>query len=92
MERYYNLQVNQLHALNNQNEARLTRTKSVAFVNEWRQKHNVRNYQSEYDRTRNELSNSAIPFQPNSGLKKRTIELQQLGVSMYNIISYFIFC
>ena len=63
MERYSNLQLNQLKALNNQIEARLTRTKSVALVNEWRQKQHMRNYQSEHDRIRNELSNSAIPFQ-----------------------------
>ena len=47
----------------------------------------LRNYQSEYDRIRNELSNSAIPFQTKEGLKKRTIELQHMGVKLYNIIS-----
>ena len=62
MERYSNLQLNQLKALNNQIEARLTRTKSVALVNEWRQKQTMRNSTSEYDRIRNELSNSAIPY------------------------------
>ena len=62
MERYSNLQLNQLKALNNQIEARLTRTKSVALVNEWRQKQTMRNSTSEYDRMRNELSNSAIPY------------------------------
>ena len=62
MERYSNLQLNQLKALNNQIEARLTRTKSVALVNEWRQKQTMRNSTSEYDRISNELSNSAIPY------------------------------
>ena len=62
MERYSKLQFNQLKALNNQIEARLTRTKSVALVNEWRQKQTMRNSTSEYDRMRNELSNSAIPY------------------------------
>ena len=87
MERYSNLQLRQLKALNNQIEARLTRTRSVALIDEWRQKRNMRNYQSEYDRIRNELSKSAIPFQTKEGLKKRTIELQPMGVKLYNIIS-----
>ena len=76
-----------MKALNNQIEARLTRTKSVALVNEWRQKQNIRNYTSEYDRIRNELSNSAIPHQTQEGLKKRTIELEKMGAKIYNIIS-----
>ena len=87
MERYSNLQLNQLKALNNQIEARLTRTKSVALVNEWRQKQNIRNYTSEYDRIRNELLNSALPLQTQEGLKKRTIELENMGAKIYNIIS-----
>ena len=38
MERYSKLHLQQLKALNNQIEARLTRGKSIALVNEWRQK------------------------------------------------------
>ena len=87
MEKYSKLQLRQLNVLNKQIEARLTRTKSVALVNEWREKQNMRNYQSEYDRIRNELSNSAIPFQTQEGLKKRTNELEKMGVKIYNIIS-----
>ena len=87
MEGYSKMQLHQLKALNAQIEARLTRTKSVALVNEWRQKQNIRNYTSEYDRIRNELSNSAIPYQTKEGLKKRVIELQKMGAKVYNIIS-----
>ena len=71
MERYSTLQLSQLKHLNAQIEARLTRTKSVALVNEWRQKQIMRNYQSEYDRIRNELLNSALPLQTQEGVKKR---------------------
>ena len=87
MERYSKMQLSQLKHLNDQIKARLTRTKSVALVNEWRQQQNMRNYQSEYDRIRNELSNSAIPYQTKEGLKKRVIELQNMGATVYNIIS-----
>ena len=76
MERFSNLQLQQFKAVTNHIEARLARSKSVALVNEWRQKQNMRNDQSEYDRIRNELSNSAIPFQTKEGLNERTIELQ----------------
>jgi hypothetical protein len=79
MEKYSKLQVSQFKELNNQIEARLTRTKSVALTNEWRQKHNMRNYQSEYDRIRNELENSALPYQTQDSIKKRKIELEQNG-------------
>ena len=50
----------------------------------------MRNYQSEYDRIRNELSNSAMPFQTQETVRQRTIELENLGVQIYNIISYFL--
>ena len=87
MDRYSKMQLSQLKRLNAQIEARSTRTKSMALVNEWRQKHNIRNYQSEYDRIRNELANSAIPFHTQEGVKKRTRELETMGAKIYNIIS-----
>ena len=87
MERYSKMQLSQLKHLNAQIEARLTRTKSVALVNEWRQKQNIRNYTSEYDRIRNELLNSALPMHTQEGVKKRTIELEKMGAKIYNIIS-----
>jgi uncharacterized protein YukE len=79
MEKYSKLQVSQFKELNNQIEARLTRTKSVALTNEWRQKQNMRHYQSEYDRIRNELENSALPYQTQDSIKKRKIELEKNG-------------
>jgi hypothetical protein len=87
LEKYSKLQLSQFKDLNKQIEARLTRTKSVALTNEWRQKQNMRNYQSEYDRIRNELENSALPYQTQDSIKKRTIELEQMGVQKYNIRS-----
>ena len=81
------MQLSQLKHLNEQIKARVTRTKSVALVNEWREKQNMRNYQSEYDRIRNELANSAIPFHTQEGVKKRKTELEKMGAKIYNIIS-----
>ena len=76
-----------MKAVNKKNEARLTRSTSVALTNKWKQKHNMRTYQSEYDRIRNELSDSAMPFQTQDGIMKRKIELDKMGVQIYNIIS-----
>ena len=87
MEKYSRKQISQLRAENRQIEARLTRTKSIALTNEWKQKQNMRNYQSEYDRIRNELLNSALPFQTQEGLTKRKTELEKMGAKIYNIIS-----
>ena len=87
MERYSKMQLSQLKHLNDQIKARLMRTTNVALVNEWRQKQNIRNYQSEYDRIRNELANSALPFHTQEGVKKITIELQNMGAKLHKIIS-----
>ena len=77
MERYSNLHLQHFKALNTHNEARLTRSKSVALVNEWRQKQHMITYQSEYDRIKHNLSNSAIPFQTTEGLNNITIQLHK---------------
>jgi hypothetical protein len=87
MERFSKLQLNQLMAVKKQTEARLARTTSIALTNEWKQRQNMRNYQSEYDRIRNELSNSALPFKTQDNVEKRKVELEQLGANIYNIIS-----
>jgi hypothetical protein len=87
MEKYSKLQLSQFKDLNKQIAARLKRTKSVALTNEWRQKQNMRNYHSEYDRIRNELENSALPYQTQDSIKNRKIELEKMGVKIYNIIS-----
>ena len=87
MEKYSKKQIAQLTAANQQIEARLTRTRSAALTNEWIQKQVMRNYQSEYDRIRNELSNSAMPFQTQESVKHRMVELEKIKVKIYNIIS-----
>jgi hypothetical protein len=85
LEKYSKLQLSQFKDLNKQIEARLTITKSVALTNEWRQNQNMINYQSEYDRIRNALENSALPYQTQDSIKKRNIELEKMGVKIYNI-------
>ena len=45
------------------------------------------NYPSEYDSIRNELSNSALPFQAQEDIKKRKLDLEPMGAKPYNITS-----
>ena len=87
MEKYSKTQRSHLKAVNQQIEARLTRTANVVLTNERKQKQAMINYQSEYDKIRNELSNSALPFQTKEGVITRKAELEQMGVNIYNIIS-----
>ena len=87
MEKYSTTQISHLKEVHKQTEARLTRTKSVALTNDWKQKQRVRNYQSEYDRIRNELSNSAISFQTQEGIVERKVAIERLGVQIINIIA-----
>ena len=78
MEKYSKKQIAQLKAVNEQIEARLTRTRSIALTNEWKQKQVMRNYQSEYDRIRNELSNSATPFHTQEHITKNNVRIRKI--------------
>ena len=79
--------MSKLKAVNQQIEARWTRTASAALTNGWKQKQAMRNYQSEYDRIRHEISNSALPFQTKEGVTNRKAEFEQMGVKLQNSIS-----
>ena len=60
-------------------EARQSRVKSIALRNEILQKQTSRNYQSEYDRIRVNLEDSAIPHKTRTAITHRTAHLKQLG-------------
>ena len=80
-------QLSQLNDIDQQVEARLPSTATVALTNEWHQKQSMRNYQSEHDRIRHELWNSALPFQTQEGVIHRRAELEQMGITLYNVRS-----
>ena len=86
MEEYSKQQVSQLNEVNQHLEARLTRTKSVAVTSAWKRKQSMSNYQSEYDRIRSELSNSAMPVQTQDGIMNNNC-IRQMGVKLYTITS-----
>ena len=89
MEKYSRKQISQLRAENRQIEARLTRTVHASLTNEWKQKQSMINYQSEYVRIIQELSNSALPFQTQEGVITRKAKLERIRVNKVNSISEF---
>ena len=76
---YQQKQLNQIKYLNDQADAFLNRTKSVALRKEILEKQKRRNYTSEYDRIRGHINNSATPALTKDRLKNRVEHLKNLG-------------
>ncbi len=76
---YRKLQLEQIKHLSDHIDAYRTRAASVALRKEVLEKQNVRNYQSEYDRIRAHLEDSASPYKANVGLQTRAARLKALG-------------
>ena len=81
------LQLEHLKHLSDHIDAYRTRASSVAVRKEILEKQNVRNYQSEYDRMRAHLEDSAIPFKIKDGLHTRAAHLKGLGAQAVDAIS-----
>ena len=60
-------------------EARKMQSANAQFRKDILDRQRVMNYQSEYDRLRAHLENSALPYQTRPGVKARAAKLQQLG-------------
>lgn len=73
------MQLSEVQRLNGLIEARKARVSSVAFRKEILERQNIRNYQSEYDRIRAHLEDTAIPHTTREGLKSRKDHLKALG-------------
>ena len=80
IKRFSKMQLGEVRRLNGLAEARQQRATSTAFRREiHEEKKNIANYQSEYDRIRAHLNDTAIPFQTREGLRTRTEHLKALG-------------
>ena len=79
LNHYQQKQLSQVKYLNEMAEAYRNRTKSVALRKEILEKQKRRNYQSEYDRLRGHVENSATPALTRDHLKTRTERLKSLG-------------
>ena len=79
LKHYQKVQTAQLKHLSEQADIYAGRTKSVQVRRGILEKQKTRNYQSEYDRIRSHLEDSATPFRTKEGLKTRTEHLKALG-------------
>jgi hypothetical protein len=84
---YSKLQIEQIKHLKDHIDAYRTRAASVALRKEILEKQNMRNYQSEYERIRAHLEDSAIPFKTREGLKTRAVHLKALGAKAVGSIN-----
>ena len=79
LSHYQQKQLSQVKYLNEVAEAYQNRTKSIALRKEILEKQKRRNYQSEYERLRGHVENSATPALARDHLKARTDRLKQFG-------------
>ncbi len=84
---YRKLQLEQIKHLSDHIDAYRTKAASVALRKEVLEKQNVRNYQSEYDRIRAHLEDSAVPYKSKEGLSIRSAHLKALGAKAVGSIS-----
>ena len=81
------MQLRQVKYLNDMADAFQNRTKSTALRREILEKQQKRNYQSEYDRIRNHVENSATPTLTKNALTARTAHLKTLGAKALDTIN-----
>jgi len=86
LNHYQQKQLSQVKYLNEMAEAYRNRTKSVALRKEILEKQKRRNYQSECDRLRGHVENSATPALTRDHLKTRTERLKSLGARAVDTI------
>ena len=60
---------------------------NIDIRNKWQQAKTVENYQSEYDRIRSHLGNSATPFVTRQTIINRTRVLEALGAKAFDVMS-----
>ena len=79
-------QLSQLQAMNKQVEARISRQHNIDIRNQWMRAKTVKNYQSEYDRTRGHLNDTTMPGITREVILKRKATLESLGAKAFDTI------
>ena len=79
-----NMQTSQLERMNKEIETRHNRTANLNIRNGWLQAKTIKNYQSEYDRIRNHMENSTVPWLLKDKLKNRKGALEKLGAQAFD--------
>ena len=81
------MQLSQVKYRNDIADAFQNRTKNTALRREILEKQKKRNYQSEYDRIRNHVENSATPAMNKNHLTSRVTHLKSLGAKALDTIN-----
>ena len=89
MRKYMNMQTAQLERMNKEIEVRHNRTANINIRNGWLRAKTIKNYQSEYDRIRNHMENSAVNSTSNfwitrDKLNNRKGALEKLGAQAFD--------
>jgi len=87
LAKHMKMQLSQLEAMNKEIEVRRTRRSNIDIRNKWQQAKTVKNYQSEYDRIRSHLGNSATPFVTRQTIINRKRVLEALGAKAFDVMS-----
>ena len=87
LNKYSNMQLSQIEAMNKQVEAQRKKKKSIELRNKWMQAKTVKNYQTEYDRIRGHLDNSTTPGLTREVVVNRKRALEALGARAFNTIN-----
>ncbi len=87
LNHYQKMQLSQIKYLNEMADEFQTRTKSTALRREVFEKQGKRNYQSEYDRIRNHVENSATPTLTMDRLNSRVEHLKTSGAKALDAIN-----
>ena len=82
------MQLSQVKYLNDMADAVQNRTQSIALRREILQKQQQRNYQSEYERIRAHVEDSATPALTKDRLKGRVEHLKKLGARAVESITW----
>ena len=90
MRKYMNIQSSQLERMNKEIELRHNRTSNLNIRNGWLQAQTIKNYQSEYDRIRNHMANSATnstgEWTTRDKLNNRKGALEKLGAQAFHVM------
>ena len=87
LDHYQRMQLSQVMYLNDMADVFQTRTKSTALRREILQKQKSRNHQSEYDRIRFHVENSATPSLTKAHITNRHAHLKKLGAKAVDSIT-----
>ena len=86
LAKHMRMQLSQLEAMNKEMEVRRSRRANIDTRNKWQQAQTVKNYQSEYDRIRIHLGNSAIPYVTRTTIMNRKTALEALGAKAFDVM------